>query len=275
MPARSTLAILAPMTSGRSKAHFGTLSWASANHGEMRRREQLRQTASALGVLLSAAPGQLRAQLGWHRRDALRVDVDAIVFPDSKVALDAAAELRECSPARLVNHCHRMYCWGTILAQRDRLSPDPELLWVAAMLHDLCLTAKHRDSSDVPCFGARGGFLARDWALQRGWSEARSTALGDAISLHLNVRVGDRYETEARVLHAATGFDVMALRWPEVHRQTIEQVVARYPRGNWLETIPEFRAEGRPRTRARLLRRLGLFQFVRASPFRDRAAPRG
>lgn len=40
-----------------------------------------------------------------------------------------------------VNHCLRTYAWGMILGAHDGLRPDAELLFVAALLHDLALTS--------------------------------------------------------------------------------------------------------------------------------------
>lgn len=255
------------MSSTAAEPRYGTLAWATANHGRMKRREQLRETAKAIAVLAGSAVPQARVRTGWQRPDALAVDLDSIVVPDSTIALEAEAECRESTPDHVLQHSVRTYFWGMLLARRDGLQPDPELLWVASLLHDLCLSGRHRHANAMPCFGARGGLLARDWAMARGYAEERATAVGDAISVHLNVSVGAEYPAESRLVGPAAALDVMGLRSWDVDRGTREAVVARYPRDHWLDTIADFRVESRPRTRAKLLRGLGLFTFAKYAPF--------
>ncbi len=116
---------------------FGTLAWARARDGEMSPREQIREVANAVGVLLRTAPAQLGQRLGLSNRGAFSYDPSELPIPDSAVAKEAEELCREASSPLLVNHCLRTYVWGMILGKSDHLSPDPELLYVAFMLHDL------------------------------------------------------------------------------------------------------------------------------------------
>ena len=119
-----------------------------------------------------------------------------------------------------------------ILGQSDGLHPDPELFYVASLLHDLALTDQFRDYAPMPCFGARAGILANDWAGERGWPAHRCSTLADAISLHLNARVPAEHGPEAQLLQAGAGLDVIGLRHWELTPETVASVVERYPRHN-------------------------------------------
>jgi hypothetical protein len=252
-------------------ARFGTLAWAQANGGEMSRREQFREIATSLLLLTRTALPQIRERLGFRNPSAFGFDVDSLAIPDSGIAKEAEELCREASSPMLVNHCLRTYAWGMILGRSDGLRPDPELLWVASMLHDLALTDEFRAYAPMPCFGARAGILATDWAGERGWPAHRCSTLGDAISLHLNARVPREHGPEAQLLQAGAGLDVIGLRHWELTPETVASVVERYPRHDMKRTSYDvFRAEAHPRTRTQLLDRWLMFgTLVRHSQFAE------
>jgi HD domain len=251
-------------------APLGTVAWARAGGGRLSRREQLRELAAAGLLLLRTTPAQVRMRLGLPDPRAFSFDLDRIPLPDSAIARAAEEECRDCSPERLVNHCLRTYAWGTLLGARDGLRPDPELLWVAAMLHDLALTDAHRHASAMPCFGARAGLLAIDWAGERGWPRERCETLGDAISLHLNVRVAAVHGREAQLLQAGAALDVIGQRCWQLSPATTAAVLARHPRLDWFDGLGDFAAEAHPATRTHLLMRwLRFGTLMRHSPLRD------
>ena len=250
---------------------FGTVGWARRNNGRMTRSERLREFASANRVLLRTAPAQVRMRLGRRNPRALSLDPDRIPLPDSKIAREAEEECREASPQRLLDHCFRTYAWGMLLAHSDGLSPDPELLYVAAMLHDLALTDTYRDVNPMPCFGARAGILAVEWAGKRGWSDGRCHTLGDAISLHLNTKVDAAHGPEAQLLQAGAGLDVLGLRYWDLAPETIAAVLRRYPRGDFIAGLADVTNEAHPGTRTQLLVRWLMFAtLARHTPFNDR-----
>jgi len=82
----------------------------------------------------------------------------------------------------LFNHSRRVYLWGTLQGRRRGLDPDPELLYVGAMFHDLGLTTKY--GSIDQRFELDGADAAQAFLRSHGLSEqaARSVWLG--IALH-------------------------------------------------------------------------------------------
>jgi hypothetical protein len=250
-------------------ASFGTLAWAEAAGGRLSRHERRREIVRAMLVFLRTAPAQARQRLGLRNPRAFGYDVDSLPLPDSRVAKEAEQLCSEASSPMLVNHCFRTYVWGAMLGRHDGLHPDAELLYVAAMLHDLALTDGFRDYAPMPCFAARAGIAARDWAEERGWPRHRCATLADAVSLHLNARVPAMHGPEAQLLQAGAGLDVIGLRHWELTPGTVAAVVQRYPRHAMKEASYHlFKSESHPGTRAHLLDRWLMFgTLVRHSPF--------
>jgi hypothetical protein len=250
---------------------FGTLEWAASSLGRMTRREKLREFASANRLLLRTAPAQIRMRLGRPNAGARAFDLDAIPVPDSKIAREAEDECREVAADRLLMHSYRTYVWATLLARCDNLNPDPELLYVASMLHDVALTDRHRDANAMVCFAARAGVFAAQWTKQRGWPEHRCATVGDAISLHLNSVVDAKHGPEAQALQAGAALDVLGLRMWEFEGATLDAVHMRYPRLDMLAGLSDFAAEARPHTRTHLLMRWLMFStLARHSPLERR-----
>jgi hypothetical protein len=70
------------------------------------------------------------------RKSAARIDLGSVVVPDSGLAKEAAELCIASSSESLANHCFRTFYWGSLLARADGLQFDPELFWVASLLHD-------------------------------------------------------------------------------------------------------------------------------------------
>lgn len=257
------------MTAPTDRPAYGTLAWARANDGRLSAGEQLRETTKALATVTAATPGTVRGLLGKPRRDATSVDPATIAVPDSRFARAALEEARDSVADPVVQHSLRMYYWAMMLAARDGLSPDPETTYVASLLHDITWGERYGAFTPMPCFGARGGEVALHWATVVGWPEEQARTAAEAISLHLNVSVGPEHTDEARMIAAAAGLDVIALRYAELDPAAVAGVLALHPRTGWLEELHHFRTEARRGTRAGLMCRLGMLQIARRTAFRD------
>ena len=207
------------MTSSR----VGTLAWAERTGGILSRGERIGLLGDAVRLQMRILPAQTRALLGRTNRRAFSVDPDRLRVPDTMIAREAESLCSEVSTQALLNHCLRSYAWGTILAERDGLEHDSELLYVTCLLHDLGVTGQ-------ACFAATAATVARDWSRERGWREPRCTALADAICQHLNPQVRPEHGIEAHLMQAGAGFDVVGMRHWEVATPTVKTVLARHPR---------------------------------------------
>lgn len=239
---------------------LGSLAWGRRSRGVLSRTEQVR-------LLLGTMQSQLAAWWrGWNTgraRQRSGLDLDHLPLPDSSIARASEALCRQVSPDFLVLHCLRTYFWGVILAHIDTPKFDSELLYVAAMLHDLGHTAFHEASQQAGCFAVVGAELAIDFLEQAGETDQRRRAVGDAIAFHMNsAPVALSQGTEARLLQGGAALDVLGLRAREIAPATLTTVLERAPRHDFASQFADLmhiQARKTPGTRVHVLDRfLGL-----------------
>jgi len=132
-----------------------------------------------------------------------------------------------CSPA-LLNHSVRAYLWAAGYGVTHGIAFDAELLYVAAMLHDLGLV-KEFDSHRVP-FEEAGGHVAWVFGAGAGWPVARRRRAAEVIVRHMWDVVDVAQDPEGHLLELSTGMDISGRRTEEIPGDLRADVLARYPR---------------------------------------------
>src|ERR1700704_3362501 len=66
-------------------------------------------------------------------------DISGVRIPDSKMAHEVTQLIRDTESDLLFYHSTRVYFWAALMGKRKDLMFDPELLYAAAMFHDLGL----------------------------------------------------------------------------------------------------------------------------------------
>jgi HD domain len=187
--------------------------------------------------------------------------------PDSRLARRATELVRRSSPEFLTNHCFRSYAWSVALAGRDEVRFDAELLYVAALLHDIGLVAGFDTGR---CFEEDGAAAAADLASAEGWPDERREALAEAIRLHVAVDIALEDGPEAYLLWHATGLDVTGHRHPDLTPSMIEEVVAAYPRLDFKRGFAELigdQAARKPSCWAARAAAEGIHERIARAPF--------
>ncbi|MEV4432340.1 HD domain-containing protein [Streptomyces sp. NPDC049555] len=154
--------------------------------------------------------------------------IDDLVLPDtgaSAAALEVASAY--CSPA-LLNHSIRSYLWGAAHATAHDIAFDAELLYVAALLHDLGLVPEF-DSHTVP-FEEAGGHVAWVFAAAAGWPADRRRRVSDVIVRHMWSRVDLADDPEGHLLEYATSLDISGRGADALPAALRTDVLERYPR---------------------------------------------
>ena len=81
----------------------------------------------------------------------------SVRIPDSKLCLEITEVVRDTESELLFNHSSRTYQFAAMTGERRGLRFDPELLYAAAMFHDMGLTEAH--SSADKRFEVDGAFV--------------------------------------------------------------------------------------------------------------------
>ena len=160
--------------------------------------------------------------------------LDDLVPRSAAAALALEVAERFHSPA-LLNHCRRSHLWAAEYARARGIAVDAELLYVAAMLHDIGLVPAF-DSATLP-FEEAGGAVAWVFGAGAGWDAGRRRRAAEVVVAHMADTVDAARDPEGHLLELATGLDISGRRpddWPADLRT---EVLARYPR---LGLIEEF-----------------------------------
>ncbi len=168
--------------------------------------------------------------------------LDDLAVPDTAVAR-RAYEVADsfCSPA-LRNHCARSFLWAMALAERERTAVDAELLYVAAMLHDLGLIPMFDHPSTS--FEHVGGTLAIVFAAGAGWPVDRRNRVNDVIVRHMGWAGNPADDPEGHLLERATTIDVSGGGLELIPAALRTEVLARWPRLSFAAEFAElFRAQ--------------------------------
>lgn len=193
--------------------------------------------------------------------------MDDLVVPDTR-ACRAALEVASayCSPA-LLNHSVRAYLWAAAYASAQSIAFDPELLYVAAMFHDLGLV-KEFDSHTVP-FEDAGGHVAWVFAAGAGWPVERRVRASEVIVRHMWDEVALDADPEGHLLAFSTSLDISGKRPEALPADLRADVLGRYPRlGLGTEFLACFRsqAERKPDSAAADSVRNGIAAHIGANP---------
>ena len=177
------------------------------------------------------------------------------VVPDSVAARAALEVATEYVPGALLNHSIRSWYWAVGFASLEmRGGFDAELLYVAAVLHDVGLAVEF--DNDTLSYELAAGHVA--WALTAGagWEASRRTRALEVIVRHNWPEVDPEQDLEGYLLEVATGLDISGSR-------------SAYPR---LELAEEFgscvtdQASRKPATAAARLIAGGLVRKLKNNP---------
>jgi hypothetical protein len=152
-----------------------------------------------------------------------------VVIPDSQLAREVAQLIRDTESDLLFNHSTRVYLWGALLGKRKNVAFDPELLYVAAMFHDIGLTSAYRDSELR--FEVDGANAARDFLRSHHVDEADVAKVWTAVALHTTPGIPEHMHGEIALMQAGAGMDVAGRGFDEFSEAQRAAVVAGFPRG--------------------------------------------
>lgn len=175
--------------------------------------------------------------------------IAGVSIPDSALAQEATELVRETAPGLLFDHSRRVFLWAWLRGHEQGLSFDPELLYVAAMFHDLGLTERFRRKDQR--FEIDGADQARRFLHAHGISGTEADRVWTAIALHTTPQIPLHMAPEIALLTRGVELDVLGIGYHALSEQQRSAVVAAHPRPDFKRRILDAFTEGikdRPQT---------------------------
>jgi hypothetical protein len=157
--------------------------------------------------------------------------ISGIKIPDSKIAREAEELVRQHETEMLFNHSLRVFVFGAMVGNRRNLKFDPELLYVAALFHDLGLVDAYH--TDIKRFEVDGADAARDFLRSHGIPEPKADLVWEAIALHATPGIPQYMRPEIALTNAGVIMDVLGIGFDEYTTEQRNQVIAALPRGDF------------------------------------------
>jgi hypothetical protein len=156
------------------------------------------------------------------------ISISGVTVPDSTLAREAAELVRETEPSLLFNHSTRVYYFASLAGKRKGLKFDPELLYIAAMFHDMGLTPRYSSKADR--FEVDGANTARAFLRQHNISQPEIDTVWTAIALHTTPGIPQYMHPVVALLTNGVEMDVLGIAYSEFSDADRQAIVAAYPR---------------------------------------------
>ncbi|CAG6398981.1 HD domain-containing protein [Streptomyces cocklensis] len=193
--------------------------------------------------------------------------MQAITVPDSATSAAALEVVTAYQSPAMVNHSLRAYLWAAARGAADGIPFDPELLYVAALFHDMGLVPAF-DSHTV-AFEEAGGHVAQVFAAGAGWGAQRRGRLAEVIVRHMWPQVDAAADPEGHLLSRATATEITGKDADDYPADFRAEVLERYPRldlGERFLACFEAQAARKPTSSAATAMRSGLAARMAGNP---------
>lgn len=172
----------------------------------------------------------------------MKESIAGIDIPDTQLVAAATTLVREATNDLLFHHSRRVYLFGALQGQLRGLDVDLEQLYVAAMFHDLGLTAAHGTSHLR--FEVDGANAARDFLRDQGVAEDRISNVWSAVALHTTPGIPEFLSPEIALVTAGVETDVLGIGYESLDPDVVLAVTAAHPRSDFKRRILEAFRDG-------------------------------
>jgi hypothetical protein len=155
-------------------------------------------------------------------------EISSVRIPDSQLAREVTQLIRDTESELLFSHSTRVYFWGALIGKRRDLTFDPELLYVAAMFHDIGLTSLYQESQLR--FEVDGANAARDFLRSHNIAREDIDRVWAAVALHTTPGIPEHMHPEIALVQAGAGMDVAGRGFEHFTDEQREAVISAYPR---------------------------------------------
>jgi hypothetical protein len=155
------------------------------------------------------------------------VSIGGISAPDSAFTRKAAALVEQVHNRDMLHHVHRSWWFADFLGRKRGLKYDREVVYLAAIMHDLGLSQAYMADKR---FEVDGADAARALLREDHFPEAKAQAVWDAIAFHSSIGIAEYKEPEIALVHMGSHLDVLGFYYDEVTPKLIDDTLALYPR---------------------------------------------
>jgi hypothetical protein len=190
-------------------------------------------------------------------------EINGIAAPDTPAARAAVEVCAAHAPDWLVAHSQRAFFLGAAHASSAAIEYDPELLFVAALLHDIALTPAF-DAHEMP-FEDAGARVAWVFGAGAGWSASRRDRVAEVIVLHMRDDVPPSQDPESHLLQVSTTADVSGRGLELFSSSFTDALLDRFPRKGFAQGFLECataEATRKPKSSSGELMRTGWAQRI-------------
>lgn len=157
--------------------------------------------------------------------------IAGFAVPGTAAGVEASRHVKETTSPLIYHHSRRVYFFGLLHAQRLGVRPDPELLYLAAMFHDVGLATPFSDIEQR--FEVDGADHGREFLLARGFSRAAAETVWTAIALHTTPGIPGRMGPEIAAIHFGVLTDVTGFGLDGFGAGQLDEILAAHPRGDF------------------------------------------
>jgi hypothetical protein len=161
--------------------------------------------------------------------------IAGIDVPNTALVRETTEFIRAAEDDLLFDHSRRVFLFGALQGRRRGLQPDPELLYVGAMFHDLGLTERYRTSNLR--FEVDSANAAREFLLEHGRDKADADKVWLGIALHTTPGVPEFLDPEIALVTAGVETDVLGIERDELSPEALAAVTAAHPRPDFKQRI--------------------------------------
>lgn len=162
------------------------------------------------------------------RNLAQGTSISGVMIPDSELAREATELVHDTESTLLFNHSTRVYYFGSLAGKGRGMKFDPELLYIAAMFHDMGLSPRY--SSKLDRFEVDGANAARGFLRQHNISQPEIDTVWTAIALHTPPGIPQYMHPVIALLTNGVEMDVLGIAYSEFADADRQAIVAAYPR---------------------------------------------
>jgi hypothetical protein len=169
--------------------------------------------------------------------------IAGIPIPDSAIAQAATAAVLASEPEILYRHSMRVFVFASLIGRRRALVFDADLLYVAALFHDVGLTVPYRHSQNR--FEIDGANAVHAFLLKFGLPPDDVAEVWRAVALHTTFGINTYMAPLTALVAAGVETDLFGRHFDEVTRGERDAVLRALPRGSgFKELIIEAFADG-------------------------------